>query len=518
MADLSVIKEYLVRLGFEADNAQYARVQQVLDRLSFTVQQHTSGIAKTFVGMGIAVTGVYAAIGTATLTMMEKVARADLGYQLYAQQMYLSVGAARQLKIATDALGYSLDEIAWNPELRARLGELIRIQNVMGKGVLGGDFEASMKGIRDITFEFTKFKTELQYGAMGIAESLFKAFGGQGNVLATLQRWNDWIATHLPEIRDKIVQYLVPVLQDAYAIFRDIGAILYDITVGIGDFLGQLMGTDTKKSTDSFSRLADALVNISHAFRWAADELQHFEKCLTIILGMITGGAVGALLGLLIAGPAGAAVGWQIGAALGTVGGAGVAGKMGREPNASVSPSAPPGSSASSLADQARQIAKDIAAKTGARADFIFAQMAYETGNFTNRGATQLNNLAGITNPGGAGYQSFASLDDFKQRFQQVLSLPGYRGVFEAKTQQDYLASLKRGGYAQLPYNPQGFARAAAGYGGGDTNIGTINITIPPGTTEETAKRIVISSIQAERERNGKRIARTIPEGAGAFS
>ena len=146
MADLSVIKEYLVRLGFEADNAQYARVQQVLDRLSFTVQQHTSGIAKTFVGMGIAVTGVYAAIGTATLTMMEKVARADLGYQLYAQRMYLSVGAARQLKIATDALGYSLDEIAWNPELRARLGELIRIQNVMGKGVLGGDFEASMKG------------------------------------------------------------------------------------------------------------------------------------------------------------------------------------------------------------------------------------------------------------------------------------------------------------------------------------------------------------------------------------
>ena len=88
----------MVKLGFEADNAQYARVQQVLDRLSFTVQQHMSGITKTFVGMGLAVTGVYAAIGTATLTMMEKVARADLGYQLYAQRMYLSVGAARQLK------------------------------------------------------------------------------------------------------------------------------------------------------------------------------------------------------------------------------------------------------------------------------------------------------------------------------------------------------------------------------------------------------------------------------------
>ena len=47
MADLSVIKEYLVKLGFEADNAQYARVQQVLDRLSFTVHSFTTDAGGT---------------------------------------------------------------------------------------------------------------------------------------------------------------------------------------------------------------------------------------------------------------------------------------------------------------------------------------------------------------------------------------------------------------------------------------------------------------------------------------
>jgi hypothetical protein len=48
-----------------------------------------------------AIVGSFAAVGLATIGMMDKVADADLGFKITAQRMFLSVGAARALTIAT---------------------------------------------------------------------------------------------------------------------------------------------------------------------------------------------------------------------------------------------------------------------------------------------------------------------------------------------------------------------------------------------------------------------------------
>lgn len=102
-----------------------------------------------------------------------------------------------------------------------------------------------------------------------------------------------------------------------------------------------------------------------------------------------------------------------------------------------------------SLATRARLIAEQVSKQTGVSADLIYAAFAHETGNFTNRGSRELNNLAGINVPGGHGqdYQKFDSLQAFGNRYAQLLNSPRYAGVKNAKNADEYAAALKAGGY-----------------------------------------------------------------------
>ena len=127
--DVSLIKEYLVGLGFKIDDLQYNKFRWTLESAEKRIMQHTSGMSREFLKFGGAAVGAYTAVGSATVGLLDKIAQGDLTYTLYAQKMYMSVDAAKKLKIAVDSLGYSINEISWNPELRSRFKELERIQN-----------------------------------------------------------------------------------------------------------------------------------------------------------------------------------------------------------------------------------------------------------------------------------------------------------------------------------------------------------------------------------------------------
>lgn len=107
-------------------------------------------------------------------------------------------------------------------------------------------------------------------------------------------------------------------------------------------------------------------------------------------------------------------------------------------------------SAAPVTADAARAEAQRVSKKTGIPADILYAQWAHETGNFTNRGAKQLNNLAGVNVPGGKGqdYRTFKSLDDFGDYYSYLMRPGGrYAGAANARTPEQFAAVLKSGGY-----------------------------------------------------------------------
>src|SRR5579862_4824340 len=214
--DLNIIQEYLVSLGFTVDKQGLQKFQDALRKMTEQVERATTGtpfgMAAQFAKAGAAVTTVLGAIVSGTVGLMNIVAAGDLQMQLFARRMFTSTDAARDLKYATDALGYSLEEIVWGPkELQERFKELIDIEKQMTH-TLGPDFEIQAKRIRDIRFEFTKLDVELKFFAMTLTRDLSKAlFGDENAILTKLQNWNKWFVENMPKISAEFTSSLKPV-------------------------------------------------------------------------------------------------------------------------------------------------------------------------------------------------------------------------------------------------------------------------------------------------------------------
>lgn len=113
-----------------------------------------------------------------------------------------------------------------------------------------------------------------------------------------------------------------------------------------------------------------------------------------------------------------------------------------------VAPSAAAAAGTGVTEAQAWQQAQRVSAKTGIKADVIMAQFRHETGNFTNRGARELNNLSGVNVPGGHGqdYRNFKTLDEYGDYLASLYQRK-YPGVLGAQDTTTFAQGLRAGGY-----------------------------------------------------------------------
>lgn len=330
MADLSVIKQYLVSLGFTVDQPSLNKFQDALRTVSQQVERATMGtfgIASLFAKTGAAVTGALASIAAGTVGLMDHVAQSDLQFQLFARRMFISTDAARSLKIATDALGYSLEEIVWGPrEIQERFRTLTGDQAILQRG-LGGDFETQMRRIRDIRFELTRLEVASKYFLMNLVKSLSVMLGGDENsLLNKLREFNQWFQQNIPAIANQVASYLAPVMRDVAAIFRDLWDITKLVTGEVLRFVGALYGDGKLKSgtvnIENFGRALDHVSTTMRDIVHAIDQIVQYivahpflEKILGgMAAGAATGGAIGSVFPGLGTG-AGAALGAAIGGA-----------------------------------------------------------------------------------------------------------------------------------------------------------------------------------------------------------
>lgn len=227
-----VIKSYLVSLGFDVDMSTYDKFNKALLSAEQKVEKHTEGLSKSFIKSGAVVTSALASIGFATIGLLDKIANADLEYKKFAMHMFMAKDAAKQMKIATDALGESLDDIAWMPELRSRYFDLMRQEKSMETPK---DADRQLKALRDIQFEFTRMKVEMVYGMQWIGYHLYKYLEGPlKNVKESLAKMNDWIQIHMPDWSAKIAEGLAFVMNIIGSFIRLVGNV-WDGLVKIWD-------------------------------------------------------------------------------------------------------------------------------------------------------------------------------------------------------------------------------------------------------------------------------------------
>lgn len=461
MSEISTMKQYLVSLGFKTDIPSLNSFTSVLKDTSSLVEGSTVRIATNIAKWTGSIIGLFAAVSGAVITTLDKVAMADQEYRLFGERMFMDTAHAKSLKIALDALGQPLEAIAFDPELHRRFEQLSEDQKKLQAG-LGGGFENSMLGLRDLRFEFTRFEVELEYLTQGVVSELFKQLGlGNGNILQVLRNVNDYIIAHIPEWSRIIAKDLVPILKDTWVILKDVGGLFADIGLHFTNLVGLLTGDDSIKSaTFDFEKFAEAIGKCVHGLAWIVDHIVNLNRDIEGFLGIHSDKDT----------PASAGSGTQ---------------------------PIPTGNSAS-IATQARQLAGVVSGKTGVPQDIIYAQWAHETGNFTNRGSRDLNNYAGIRKPGSKEYQYFQTPQDFAAYYNDLLHSRRYRAALGAQTIDQFVRPLKSGGYMEAPLGAyengmQRFMGKSGGTGHTDNSvvIGDIHIAQPHASADEISAAVV---------------------------
>lgn len=242
MVATDVIKEYLVRLGFDVDNPTQARVRQALKELENSISALSKNQATNILIKGmLGYVGAVAAAVTATTALMNKVAETDLEYQKIALRMHMTTDTAKQLTIAQKALGASLEEIVWNPELRSHYHELRQIVQAAGPPA---DAREQFQFIRSVGFELTKLKVT---GQMVVENVVYRLAKMLGRDMKELKKWltdlRKWIIDNLPEISQKIAallkrvldlgQSLIFIIKGIYTGIKNVVNVLPDAAKGI---------------------------------------------------------------------------------------------------------------------------------------------------------------------------------------------------------------------------------------------------------------------------------------------
>jgi hypothetical protein len=339
------IDEYLVKLGASVDQSGMHRFHQALREAATVADSSAASIAGAFFKAQTEIVSGFAAIGSAALGLVDKISMADQSYRLFALHMYMSKEAARSLKVAMDALGEPLENLTWDKELRERTHQLIVDQRAMAPN---GDFDAQMRKVRDIRFEFTRMEVEGQYLAMHVVTDFMKALGfGPDELLRKLQHFNDWVTHSLPQISERIVTLFLPVWKDVKDVFGATAEAASAMGVEFTNLVGLLTGDHAIQGTTfNLEKFAGAVVHIVHGFAVFAEAianvegmLAHLVSALVLVasgnfsgaaaelgaafhdvtakaVGGVIGGAAGGILGS-VAGPIGTGAGALGGAAIG---------------------------------------------------------------------------------------------------------------------------------------------------------------------------------------------------------
>lgn len=203
---IDVIKEYLVQLGVNVDEAGYNKFKKSLKSMDKEVTSFTKQMTTSFGGASIAVVTSLISVNTAIAGILSGVAKADLEYQKLARTMWITTDSAKGMSKALDAMGESMDDVAWIPELNAQYRELIGLNNEMKAPAELGE---QMKFVRSIGFEFTKMKLAATNALEWLAYYLVKYLGEPlRKIKVMLQDVSQSITVNMPKYTKAIAQGL----------------------------------------------------------------------------------------------------------------------------------------------------------------------------------------------------------------------------------------------------------------------------------------------------------------------
>ena len=242
----NVLEEYLVKLGIQFDTNALKEAKRSVDdfkkKLEGMISKNVYATATTnFVG----------AIGAITIEitkMVNQVAKADMQYQLLAQRMFMSVQATKAFTLASETMGNSLQEIAWNVELRERYFDLVDMVNKLEVPQESRDM---LKQVRGIGHEFDRLKLagklSLEWLAVhilnlnkgGISELHSKLRSFTETIFEKIPIWTKQLAEFL-DVPIKLAKTVIRLIGDIWDVAAPVLSTIWNWLIKIWDMMGPL--------------------------------------------------------------------------------------------------------------------------------------------------------------------------------------------------------------------------------------------------------------------------------------
>jgi hypothetical protein len=269
------VKEYLVRLGFEPDQTAFRQLDSVMVQAEATVNRHTWGMTGNILKAQVAIVTSFATVSTAILAMADKIAMTDQKYRLMGQRMMMTTESARKLDMISKALGTTLEEASWDPEVHASWLEMAaRIDKVTESLGLfsGGKGEANLKAIRGVHNAFAQIGVDLKLLGIGFVSNLFDKLFPKGDATDRIKTWLDWFESSIPRWSNKLATHAAPILKTTWLIFKDLGEVIKTGALAFTNLVGLFSGdNDIQGATFNFDKLAKALQHVADFMKRVED-------------------------------------------------------------------------------------------------------------------------------------------------------------------------------------------------------------------------------------------------------
>lgn len=232
-------------------------------------------VGKLLVKAQVAIVTVFTAVSAAVLGTIERVAMADQKYRLLGLRMFTTKENARALQTSLDALGASMEEVSWDPELRSQFLQL-KDDRESNAAKLGGDFDGNMRKFREVRFELIRLKENIADLIRMFANDVLRLFGSDmDGALSKLKGFNEWFMNKMPALAQWLADTFKPVLDATKDIWGELTkalgafAVLFTNTMALlsGDDSLETQSFDAKKFAEAIATLGDGLAT---AIKWLA--------------------------------------------------------------------------------------------------------------------------------------------------------------------------------------------------------------------------------------------------------
>lgn len=279
-----ILKEFLVKLSASTDDASFRKFQTAL-KTSSDLSDSQSYSILNLVKAQIALTTALTGASTAILAMVDKTISANTSYRLFGQSMLLDTQSARQLKIALDAVGVSMEQAFWDPLSGAKVRAISEDVRKFGESI--PDFKSKMESLEMVQLQFTRLKEASHRLMESFSIALFDALGGS----ETLKKITDFVDSlfegdKLKRLGEQFAKFVVPILKATWKVMLDLVTLTTELSDSFSELIGALSGDDSiEKTTDHFEKFSKA---ISHVIVWVGEFLGAMISVEKVIVGVIS--------------------------------------------------------------------------------------------------------------------------------------------------------------------------------------------------------------------------------------